>query len=211
MAKEIFKRIALVGALSGILGLFLIVADDWRAALDPVQYFERQLGKTEPVLQALFSPDDSIKDYQIDLIEHEQESLDIAIFSFTDPDTAQAVLDAYKRGVKVRIVCDRGSSVGEFSKILLLRRAGIPIYVCPTTLDENKVDDKAMFGALMHNKFIIFGKTVGDKRLLWTGSFNFTRTANARNQENVIILSDATIIERYAQQFEKLFTRSEQL
>lgn len=218
--KQFLRRIFILVLLCGAMGAFLLVADDWRASLNPTQAVVHEIETSNPVFQTLFSPDDGIKDIQISLIEQEKKSLDIAIFSFTDADTAHAVIEAHKRGVKVRIVADRGSSTGEFSKIFTLRKAGIPVHICPVTverqeeivnLDDLKLDDKAMAGALMHNKFIIFGKTAGDKRLLWTGSFNFTRSANVRNQENVVIVSDSKAINRFAAQFEKLLERSELL
>lgn len=215
--KKIVKNASIIILFTSCAALFLITADDWRASLNPICYFERSLATENPIVKTLFSPDDGIKDIQIDLIEHEQESLDIAIFSFTDQDTAQAIIDAHKRGVKVRVVSDRGSSVGEYSKIFMIRRSGIPVYICPkaiekqTDFDETKFDDKAVSSPLMHNKFIIFGKTVHNKQLLWTGSFNFTRSANAKNQENVIIISDTAAILSYKNQFEKLIERSELL
>lgn len=217
--KHVFQRIFIILALCSVTGIFLVIADDWRLSQHPAQSLIHELTKSGPLIKAYFSPDDGIQEIQRALIEAEQKSLDIAIFSFTDTETAQALIAAHKRGVRVRIVADRGSSVGDYSKILLLRRAGIPVHVCPVItekqpvlhLDDPRFDEKAMGGALMHNKFIVFGQTAGNRPLLWTGSFNFTRSANARNQENVIILSDQGVINAFSRQFEKLLERSELL
>lgn len=122
--KQLFQRIFIILAVCSVTGIFLVVADDWRLSLNKPQQLMHELGKQEPVIKAYFSPDDAIQEIQIALIESEQESIDIAIFSFTDLETAQALIAAHKRGVKIRIVADRGSSVGDYSKILSLRRAG---------------------------------------------------------------------------------------
>ena len=53
----------------------------------------------------------------------------------------------------------------------------------------------------MHNKFAIF-----DDKTVFTGSFNWTVSANARNQENVIVMEDADVCKIYETYFEKLFT-----
>lgn len=52
----------------------------------------------------------------------------------------------------------------------------------------------------MHHKFIIF-----DKRLVMTGSYNFSDRAENRNDENVLIVSDPSVIKKYQEQFEKLW------
>ena len=52
----------------------------------------------------------------------------------------------------------------------------------------------------MHNKFAII-----DNRILLTGSYNWTFSANHRNDENLMVIDDPEIIARYQNQFEKLW------
>jgi phosphatidylserine/phosphatidylglycerophosphate/cardiolipin synthase-like enzyme len=52
----------------------------------------------------------------------------------------------------------------------------------------------------MHNKFAII-----DNRLLLTGSYNWTASANNRNDENLMVIDDPEVIARYQNQFEKLW------
>jgi phosphatidylserine/phosphatidylglycerophosphate/cardiolipin synthase-like enzyme len=47
----------------------------------------------------------------------------------------------------------------------------------------------------MHNKFAILDDC------LWTGSFNWTRSANTKNQENVVIIYDVEVCEKFEKQF----------
>ena len=53
----------------------------------------------------------------------------------------------------------------------------------------------------MHNKFAII-----DNRLLLTGSYNWTFSANNRNDENLLIIDDPEIIEIFQNQFINLWT-----
>jgi len=53
----------------------------------------------------------------------------------------------------------------------------------------------------MHNKFAII-----DNRILLTGSYNWTFSANNRNDENLMVIDDPEIIARYQNQFINLWT-----
>lgn len=52
----------------------------------------------------------------------------------------------------------------------------------------------------MHHKFAVF-----DGRLVATGSYNWTNAAENMNYENVILLADPDVVERYAQEFRRLW------
>jgi phosphatidylserine/phosphatidylglycerophosphate/cardiolipin synthase-like enzyme len=60
----------------------------------------------------------------------------------------------------------------------------------------------------MHHKFVIFGNNIGGKSLLWTGSYNFTKSATMNNQENVLVLDEIHLIEKYGRQFELIKQRT---
>ncbi|OPZ80487.1 MAG: Phospholipase D precursor [bacterium ADurb.Bin429] len=56
---------------------------------------------------------------------------------------------------------------------------------------------------VMHHKVIII-----DGGIVITGSYNFTRSASLRNDENLIIISDPETATRYAAEFAKIFNQS---
>ena len=58
---------------------------------------------------------------------------------------------------------------------------------------------------IMHEKFAIIDKK------LWAGSFNWTKSANIVNQENVFIFTERAVIERFKKRFEILKNRSTKL
>lgn len=144
--------------------------------------------------QAFFSPDDDLKNLLIQLINREKESIKMAIYSFTDGDIAQALINAHNRGVTIEIITDSSCVHDKFNKFEVLKKNQIPVHVyrCQTVTILNNI---------MHNKFVIFGKNIEGKSLVWTGSFNFTKSATLNNQENVVVLDEMHIIQRYTKQF----------
>ncbi len=156
------------------------------------------------IKQAFFSPDDSVLKVLLYLINQEKKSIRLAAFSFTDGEVAQALLQAMDRGVNIEIVVDPGCMTDKFGKITILQKKGLNIFVYDP---EYKAGNKGLITSIMHNKFILFESNVLDKSLLWTGSFNFTKSAHIRNQENVIVLDDSMLIDKYKMQYERLKTR----
>jgi len=158
------------------------------------------------VKRVLFAPDDNVQKALLYLIEHEQHSIRLAIFAFTDGDIAQALSVARGRGIAVDIIADAGNATERFSKIPLLKAEGFNVFTYNP--DYKKSNKKGLISSIMHNKFIIFGKNLLNKSLVWTGSFNLTKSAHRHNQENVVVLDDSHVVQKYAEQFELLKGRS---
>jgi phosphatidylserine/phosphatidylglycerophosphate/cardiolipin synthase-like enzyme len=157
------------------------------------------------IKHVLFSPDDQIQKILLYLINSEKESIKLTAYSFTDGEVAQALIEAHERGVRVEIIADPGCMFDRFGKISLLKENAIMVFVYDP--DHLKKDQKSLAASIMHNKFIIFSKNIAGKSLVWTGSFNWTKAAHKRNQENVIILDDKQCVNKYINQFELLKLR----
>ena len=54
--------------------------------------------------------------------------------------------------------------------------------------------------AHMHHKFALF-----DGRILLNGSYNWTRSAAADNEENIVLSSDVSLLAGFSAQFERLW------
>ena len=66
---------------------------------------------------------------------------------------------------------------------------------------KNSIPVRTHIGnGLMHNKFIIL-----DKKVIITGSFNFTTSAIVDNHENVVVTDQLDIVGQYVSRFEKLW------
>ena len=111
------------------------------------------------------------------------------MYSFTNDTLRDAVLAAYENGVKVRVISDDLQAKGKGSDIQTLAEAGIPC-----------VTDRST--AAMHNKYCIV-----DSAQVITGSFNWSKNAETKNQENLVILSDPKVISEFASNFEELWVK----
>lgn len=155
-----------------------------------------------PIAQVFFSPDDDTRGILLDLIACERGAIYIAAFLLTDEVIAHALIEAKERGVVVQVVTDRLCCRGRHGKIGLLYNQGVNVLVyCGRYRNNKNMSD------IMHHKFIVFKKNLLGRSMLWTGSFNFTHSARLRNQENVLILDNTDLIDRYLKQFAVLKTR----
>lgn len=153
------------------------------------------------ITQAFFAPDDNVQQILIELIDHEKKAIKMAMFMLTDADVARALVRAQQRGVKVELVADKTGMEDRFGRIDILKEGKVAIFVYATT------PSKKTWSNIMHNKFIVFAHNVLDKSLVWTGSLNLTKSARISNQENVVVLDDAHVVDRYTQQFERIKER----
>lgn len=131
-------------------------------------------------IKILFSPDGGIRDEIIEQIDTSQKYIDIAMYSFTSEPIAEAIVRAKNRGIRVRILLDKLQAAGAYSQYQYLLDSGIEV-----------ITD--VHSGIMHNKIAII-----DGRILLTGSFNWTKSAEEKNEENFLLFIDEEeIIEIY--------------
>lgn len=138
-----------------------------------------------------FSPDDGVEDKLVKLIASAQTSVDFLAYSFTSDTLAEALLERAAAGVTVRGVFDEeqaeSNTGGEFEH---LRDAGLDV-----RLDANP--------GQMHEKMFLI-----DGELVAFGSFNFSRSAEERNDENVIVADSAHLAEQFLTEFERIYQQA---
>ena len=145
-------------------------------------------GEAAPIVSsAYFSPGDTCLRRLTDLMRGCRETLDICVFTIADDRLTDAILDCHKRGVQVRVVSDNDKQHDSGSDIARLRDRGVPV----------RLDDSPYH---MHHKFALV-----DGRLLANGSFNWTRSATEKNDENLVVTDDANLVRVFGLQFEKLW------
>jgi len=145
--------------------------------------FLPSLAKTEVYFSLYDNPQKEI----IKNINQAEAFINIAMYIFTDREIALPLVKAQERGVKVRLYLDQDQVDYKYSQSHFLVQKGIK-----TRISSNNY--------IMHNKFAII-----DNRLLLAGSYNWTFSANNRNDENLMVIDDPEIIARYQNQFEKLW------
>jgi phosphatidylserine/phosphatidylglycerophosphate/cardiolipin synthase-like enzyme len=159
-----------------------------------------QLNATQ--VTALFSPDDKPTKKLLELIVNTRRSIVIAVYFLTDGIIADALIEARKRRVDIKIVLDPITTESRYGKADILAHNGIEVYVFRPELREAENESKWSDRSLMHNKYAVF-----DNDYVWTGSFNWTVTACMRNRENVVLIKDHALCAQYKQNFEKLLTQ----
>jgi phosphatidylserine/phosphatidylglycerophosphate/cardiolipin synthase-like enzyme len=141
-------------------------------------------------LSVYFCPQDECANELVKRIDSAKESMYIAIYSFTQDDIASAVLRAKERGVEIRIVFDYDQSKNDSSVDEKLIEAGIPV---------KRLDGSGY----MHNKF-----TIIDGSIVSTGSFNYSKNANEKNNENLLFIKNSDLASLYKSDFDLLWEKA---
>jgi phosphatidylserine/phosphatidylglycerophosphate/cardiolipin synthase-like enzyme len=136
-----------------------------------------------------FSPGHDIKKTISQILYDAEYSVDLCVFTITDPDLSNHIYNCQHRGVKVRIITDNEKSSARGSAIWEMAQSGILVKT-----------DRSRF--LMHNKFGII-----DEKIAITGSFNWTLTATLHNQENLLATSNVDIVNQYQHEFNRLWQK----
>ena len=131
-----------------------------------------------------FSPNGGCTEAIVSEISMAQKSIRVQAYSFTSEPIANALIKAYKRGLDVEIILDRSQESERYSQLREVKRAGIPTFI----------DAKH---AIAHNKIMII-----DERVVITGSFNFTKGAEEKNAENLLIIKgNSDLTQKYVQNY----------
>ncbi|EJK1259063.1 phospholipase D family protein [Salmonella enterica] len=132
-----------------------------------------------------FSPEGSALRLVLKTVDSAQREIRLMGYSFTSPEVVNALIQAKKRGVDVRVVLDQKANTGHNNRasraaMNLLVGAGIQVRTVSTY-------------KLMHDKVI-----VADGRNTELGSFNYSRAADRVNSENVLVIwDDRDVARRY--------------
>ncbi len=121
----------------------------------------------------------------LDLIQRANQEIWMAAFVLTDVRMVEALTKAHQRGVRVRVVIDARNL--ENSRDEVLSKAGMDV-----RKDGNPYT--------MHHKVIVV-----DGEWVVTGSYNFTNSGFGRNNENLLILRDSTLAQRYQREVEAVW------
>lgn len=138
-----------------------------------------------------FSPDDHVLTAIYNLLSDANESIYFLAFSFTSNELGDIVRQKADAGLTVKGVMDEeqiNSNTGtEFDPF---RQAGLDVLI-----DGNA-------GQMHHKVFIV------DESIVVLGSYNFSKAAEERNDENIIIVYNEKIAEYYIQEFERVYANA---
>lgn len=142
-------------------------------------------------VNVFFSPNGRCTEAIIKEIDNAKTDIYVQAYSFTSVPIAKALLSAFKRGVKVEAILDKSQRTAKYTSATFLANARIPTFI----------DDKH---AIAHNKIMII-----DGATVITGSFNFTKAAEERNAENLLIMRSKDLAKLYMDNWAKHREHSE--
>jgi len=143
----------------------------------------------DALLEVYFSPEDGTARRLVELIGGARESIYFLAYSFTADDIADALMERHRAGIRVAGVLDAGQASsnlgGEYER---LRQTGVDV-----RLDGNR--------NRMHHKLLII-----DSMIVVSGSYNFSASAEQRNDENTLVIHSQEFAALYLTEFERVYS-----
>jgi phosphatidylserine/phosphatidylglycerophosphate/cardiolipin synthase-like enzyme len=142
-------------------------------------------------LDIYFSPDDRVVDSFIDLISNAQESIYFMAYSYTSDPLGEAVRERAQEGVIVKGVMDASqvaSNIG--TEYDAFNQADLEVH-------QDGIE------GLLHHKVMII-----DEEVVVLGSYNFTNSAETRNDENLIVIYNSDIAAQFMAEFQRVYAQS---
>jgi phosphatidylserine/phosphatidylglycerophosphate/cardiolipin synthase-like enzyme len=144
-------------------------------------------------IETYFSPDDNVAARLVELLGTAEQSIHFLAFSFTSDNIAQVIRERADAGVTVMgVMEDAQVASNQGTEFDLFVQAGLEV-----RRDGNP--------GQMHHKVIII-----DRKIVITGSYNFTGSAEDRNDENLVIIFSPEIAELFLAEFARVFALAEQ-
>jgi phosphatidylserine/phosphatidylglycerophosphate/cardiolipin synthase-like enzyme len=163
--------------------------------LATVSWWQSVQAQPQPaeILAIYFTPPAGAASGLIKQIDGAKKSIKVMAYGFTATNLAEALVRAKRRGVDVGLIQDEKSAQNNRETLPILLAAGI----------EVRSDGKH---AIQHNKVMLI-----DDDIVITGSYNFTKSAESRNAENIMIVRSSYAAKRYADNWKSHWDHSEKV
>lgn len=133
-----------------------------------------------------FSPFDDPEQQVLCLLDRARHEVLVAHYNIRRENVIAKLVELHRRGVDVRVAVDEENAAAAWNVgDTMMEEAGIPVV---------RTKPKGS-GAIMHLK-----ATVIDGATLMTGSLNWNETAALANDENMLVLSEREVVDRYRRQ-----------
>jgi phosphatidylserine/phosphatidylglycerophosphate/cardiolipin synthase-like enzyme len=141
------------------------------------------------LLKVFFSPEDDVEKIICNNIADAEHSIRFMAFSFTSPAISELMIEKFHKGIKVSGIFEKKGAYTKHSEFIKMKLEGLPVQV-----DRNRFQ--------MHHKVII----IDDYRVI-TGSYNFSKNAALRNDENILIIDNREIAKQYIDEYNRLYLK----
>lgn len=140
----------------------------------------------QAMVEVYFTPGEQALPSILEQVRQARRSIVFLAFSFTSTPIAEALVEAARRGVHIEGVIEQQNARGTGSVFEQLHAEGVDI-----------VADGNCY--IMHHKVMII-----DERIVISGSYNFTSSAERDNDENLTIIHDRTIARLFAAEYQRI-------
>lgn len=137
-------------------------------------------------IECYFAPEDEVEREIIAEVAAAGRRIDFMAFSFTSTPIAEAMAARLQACVRVRGLFEARNAGNRSSRDDFLAERGADI-----RMDKNPYN--------LHHKVIII-----DDAVVVAGSYNFSKNAETKNDENVLIVHDPGVARLYTEEFERL-------
>jgi phosphatidylserine/phosphatidylglycerophosphate/cardiolipin synthase-like enzyme len=182
-AGKHFSVYCVAGGESQDMGLF-------RAAISAAFVAIGALSRADPSPTIHYAPAENLEHIDVELLDSAKHEIDFAAHVLTDWPIMQALAQAAKRGVKVRIYLDATQLAAHEPARVLTRMRGVEIRV------------KRGNSALMHLKSYEI-----DGRVLHTGAANFSASGPKCQDNDLAVIMDTQAAAKFKHSFEARFAR----
>lgn len=152
---------------------------------DIAKKYHVKIGTTN--INVYFSPDDNIERIILKRLKKAKNSIHFMAFSFTSDPIGEVIIQKHRQGVLVKGLFEKRGARSSHSEFTKMKIEGLSVKT-----DKNRY-------AMHHKVIIIDGETV------ITGSYNFSKGANNRNDENILIIQNKDIAAKYVNEFNRLY------
>ena len=138
----------------------------------------------ETHIDVFFSPDDGVLSALIPLLDGAEQSIHFLAFSFTSNELGDIIRAKAEEGLTIAGVMDKEQiSSNQGTEFDPFQQAELDVLI-------DGIDGQ------MHHKLIIV-----DEKIVAFGSYNFSKSAEERNDENLLIIYDADIAKQFILEF----------
>jgi phosphatidylserine/phosphatidylglycerophosphate/cardiolipin synthase-like enzyme len=142
-------------------------------------------------VEVYFAPEDGAGDHLINTLSSARSSVRFMSFVFTSGPIADALIDLQEAGITVQGIVEDRSADDRYSQVDRLRAGGVDVLP-----DGNPY--------IMHHKVFII-----DDQTVVMGSYNFTNSAEERNDENLLIIHDPDVAAAFLAEFGRVLQEAQ--
>jgi phosphatidylserine/phosphatidylglycerophosphate/cardiolipin synthase-like enzyme len=132
-----------------------------------------------------FTPYQNCTQQIVNAVDNAVNTIFVQAYSFTSRPISHALVTARERGVNVKVIFDKSILDHDRNTAWFLVRHHIPVWI------DSQLN-------IAHSKVMVI-----DQSQVITGSFNFTYAAQNNNAENLLIINDGKLANKYLQNWQR--------